>query len=46
MILGFKADLNKYSPVEGKEGQQNNEFRKREWCAKFNISFTQEKKTN
>jgi hypothetical protein len=44
MILGFKADLNKYYQ-SSKEGQQNNEFRKiKEWCAKFNISFTQEKK--
>jgi hypothetical protein len=42
MILGFKTDLNKY--YQSKVVKNKNRENQREWCAKFNISFTQEKK--
>jgi hypothetical protein len=47
MILGFKADLNKYyqSKVVKKVNKTMSLGKSKE-CAKFNISFTQEKKTN
>jgi hypothetical protein len=47
MILGFKADLNKYYQSKVvKEGQQNNEFRKIKENGALNLIsvFTQEKK--
>jgi hypothetical protein len=46
MILGFKADLNKYyqSKVVKKVSKTMSLGKSKRMCAKFNISFTQERK--